>query len=56
MRLLPYQLPLVISKSEGIRVWDVEGKELIDMNMGYGPLLFGHRSRIVTDAIKKSLN
>ncbi|WP_340022742.1 aspartate aminotransferase family protein [Paenibacillus sp. FSL K6-1096] len=55
MRLLPYQLPLVISKSEGIRVWDVEGKELIDMNMGYGPLLFGHRSRIVTDAIKKEL-
>lgn len=56
MRLPSYHLPLVISKSQSAFVWDAEGNELIDMNMGYGPLIFGHRSPIVIDAIKRELD
>ncbi len=42
MRVLPYHLPLVAERGEGSRVWDVEGREYIDLNMAYGPLIFGH--------------
>ncbi|SJM93494.1 hypothetical protein [Crenothrix polyspora] len=36
MRVLDYHLPLMIERAEGAHVWDVSGKRLIDMNMGYG--------------------
>lgn len=55
MRVLDYHLPLVIERAEGARIWDADGNELIDMNMGYGPLLFGHRPRLVTEAIEREL-
>lgn len=55
MRVLDYHLPLVIERTEGARVWDADGNELIDMNMGYGPLLFGHRPPFVTEAIIEEL-
>ena len=43
MRVLPYHLPLVATRGEGSRVWDADGQEYIDLNMAYGPLIFGHR-------------
>lgn len=55
MRLPTYHLPLVIKRADGVRVWDADDNELIDMNMGYGPLIFGHRSPIVVDAINKEM-
>ncbi len=55
MRVLDYHLPLVIDRTEGATVWDVDGNDLIDMNMGYGPLIFGHRPRLVTEAIEREL-
>ncbi len=42
MRVVPYHLPLVAQRGKGARVWDADGNEYIDMNMAYGPLLFGH--------------
>ena len=55
MRVLDYHLPLVIDRADGAHVWDADGNELIDMNMGYGPLIFGHRSPIVIGAIEAEL-
>jgi len=55
MRVLEYHLPLVVDYAEGVHVWDVDGNELIDMNMGYGTLIFGHRSQVVTNAIRREL-
>jgi glutamate-1-semialdehyde 2,1-aminomutase len=55
MRVLPYQLPLVIDRAEGARIWDVDGNELIDMNMAYGPLVFGHRAAPIVEAIEADL-
>ncbi|MBI2435155.1 MAG: aspartate aminotransferase family protein [Candidatus Hydrogenedentes bacterium] len=55
MRVLPYHLPLAIDRAEGARVWDVDGNELIDMNMGYGPLIFGHRPAMVLRAIEEEI-
>ncbi len=56
MRVPDYHLPLVIDRADGAKIWDVDGNELIDMNMGFGPLIFGHRPRIVTEAIERELH
>src|ERR1700726_1842803 len=42
MRARAIPEPLVVQRAEGDRIWDVEGRELIDLNMGYGPHLFGY--------------
>jgi glutamate-1-semialdehyde 2,1-aminomutase len=55
MRVLPYHLPLVATRGEGSRVWDVEGQEYIDLNMAYGPLIFGHRPPQVIDAVARQI-
>jgi glutamate-1-semialdehyde 2,1-aminomutase len=51
MRVLPYHLPLVASHGRGSRVWDVDGNEYIDLNMAFGPLLFGHCPEHVIAAV-----
>lgn len=56
MRVLPYHLPLVADRGEGARVWDVDGKEYLDFNMAYGPLLFGHRPRTVIDSVVRQIS
>jgi glutamate-1-semialdehyde 2,1-aminomutase len=55
MRVLPYHLPLVAQRGEGCRIWDVDGREYIDLNMAYGPLLFGHRPKRVTRAVARQI-
>lgn len=51
MRILGIPIPLVVRNAEGCRLWDVEGNELIDLNMGYGPHLFGYADRDVVGDI-----
>ena len=55
MRVLPYHLPLVAERGEGPRVWDADGNEYIDLNMAYGPLIFGHRPPAVIDAVTRQI-
>ncbi|TWU33645.1 Glutamate-1-semialdehyde 2,1-aminomutase [Novipirellula aureliae] len=56
MRVLSYHLPLVAERGEGARVWDVDGKEYLDLNMAYGPLLFGHCPQRVIDSVVKQIS
>ncbi len=56
MRVLPYALPLVADRAEGSRIWNVEGDEFLDMNMSYGPFLFGHRPQFVVDAVMRQIS
>jgi glutamate-1-semialdehyde 2,1-aminomutase len=55
MRVLPYHLPLVADRGEGARLWDVEGNEYIDLNMAYGPLLFGHCPKHVIASVTRQI-
>jgi glutamate-1-semialdehyde 2,1-aminomutase len=55
MRVLPYHLPLVAVRGEGSRVWDADGQEHIDLNMAYGPLIFGHRPQPVIEAVVRQI-
>jgi len=55
MRVLPYHPPLVIDRGAGCRIWDVDENEYIDLNMGFGPLLFGHRPKFLIEAVTRQL-
>ncbi|WP_432839333.1 aspartate aminotransferase family protein [Dactylosporangium sp. CA-092794] len=55
MRNLGIQTPLVLDRSAGCRIWDVEDNELIDVNMGYGPHLFGYADPDVLGAVADRL-
>jgi glutamate-1-semialdehyde 2,1-aminomutase len=55
MRNLGIQHPLVVDRSAGCRIWDVEDNELIDVNMGYGPHLFGYADPDVLGVVAQRL-
>ena len=55
MRVLPYHLPLVADRGEGARVWDVDGNEYLDLNMAFGPLLFGHCPKHVIESVTRQI-
>src|SRR5688572_12489284 len=43
--------PVVAARAEGARIWDVDGREYIDFVLSWGPLVLGHASPIVLDAL-----
>ncbi|MFG6107346.1 aminotransferase class III-fold pyridoxal phosphate-dependent enzyme [Leptothoe sp. EHU-05/26/07-4] len=47
--------PIVGTRAEGARLWDVDGNEYIDITMGFGVYLFGHRPDFVQQAITTQL-
>ena len=55
MRAAAIPEPLVVQRAKGDRIWDVEGRELIDLNMGYGPHLFGYADPDLTVALAGQL-
>lgn len=48
--------PKYLVKGKGSHVWDVDGNEYIDYNMGIGPLSLGYAYPKVDEAIKKQLD
>src|ERR1700744_467486 len=48
--------PLVVRRAEGDRIWDVEGRELIDVNMGYGPHLLGYGNQELAAALGRQVS
>jgi glutamate-1-semialdehyde 2,1-aminomutase len=55
MRVLPYHIPFVADRGAGSHIWDVDGNEYLDLNMAYGPLLFGHRPPQVIEAVTRQI-
>ena len=50
----PY--PSFISRGEGGMMCDVDGNELIDLCLGYGPLILGHGHPTVFEAVMRQAN
>ena len=44
-------LEMCFDRGEGSRFWDVDGNSYLDYSLGYGPLIFGHKPRAVTEAV-----
>ncbi len=51
---ITYQI--VMERSQGARMWDVDGNEYVDALNGFGVNLFGWRPDFVTDAIRSQLD
>jgi amino acid adenylation domain-containing protein len=47
--------PVVGARSEGSRLWDVDGNEYVDFTMGFGAHFFGHRPPFVVAAVDEQL-
>ncbi|GAB6060067.1 glutamate-1-semialdehyde 2,1-aminomutase [Desulfonatronum parangueonense] len=48
--------PLFINRASGSRMWTVEGQELIDYVMSWGPMLLGHSHPAVVDAVHQAVD
>jgi glutamate-1-semialdehyde 2,1-aminomutase len=46
--------PFYVRAGKGSKVVDLDGNEVIDCAMGYGPLILGHAHPVVTDAIREA--
>src|SRR5947209_19744609 len=44
-------LEMCFDRGEGSRFWDIDGNSYIDYSLGYGPLVFGHKPKVVNDAV-----
>ncbi len=47
--------PVSIHHAEGPFAWDADGSRFLDLNMGFGALLVGHRHPQVMDAVQRQL-
>src|SRR5438094_922652 len=47
--------PLYFDRAEGCRLWDLDGKEYIDLCCSHGATLLGHGDRRVRRAIEQAL-
>ncbi|MBV9107846.1 MAG: amino acid adenylation domain-containing protein, partial [Gemmatimonadetes bacterium] len=47
--------PIVGERSEGSRLWDLDGNEYVDFTIGFGVHFFGHRPRFILDAVEAQL-
>lgn len=54
---LPEHWPAYFSRAKGVRVWDLEGRELIDMSiMGIGTNTLGYGHDVVDDAVRVAID
>src|SRR3954467_10652600 len=51
IRKMEQPVPLYFARGVGPRVWDVDGNEYIDFQLGQGALLYGHAPAGMADAI-----
>lgn len=47
--------PIMAERSQGARIWDVDGNEYIDVSMGFGVHLFGHNAPFIVEALERQL-
>jgi len=47
--------PIYVRSMEGARITDVDGNEWLDLTMGAGPHVLGHRPKVIEDALHEQL-
>ncbi|UCF49148.1 MAG: glutamate-1-semialdehyde 2,1-aminomutase [Thermoplasmatales archaeon] len=50
----PY--PFFVSKGQGAKIFDEEGKSYVDYCLAFGPLILGHNNPIIRRTVEKRLN
>ncbi len=49
------RVPIFIERGKGSKIYDVDGNEYIDFVQSYGPMILGHRNKVVDKTIRKHL-
>ncbi len=47
--------PIVVERSEGCYLYDIDGNRYVDMLNGFGPNFFGHNAPFIRDALEEQL-
>ena len=47
--------PFMVVRGEGARIWDADGRELIDFVLSWGPLVLGHAAPVVLEALERTM-
>jgi glutamate-1-semialdehyde 2,1-aminomutase len=47
--------PFVVTRGKGSRIWDADGRELIDFVLSWGPLVLGHAPAPVLEALNATM-
>ncbi|MEO6995118.1 MAG: amino acid adenylation domain-containing protein [Lacunisphaera sp.] len=47
---------IVVTRSAGSRLWDIDGNEYIDLLNGFGPNFLGHSADVITTALKEQVD
>ena len=47
--------PIVVGKSKGVKLWDIDGNEYVDFTCGFGSNLLGHTHDITVKAITEQV-
>lgn len=47
--------PIIVERSSGSKLWDVDGNEYVDLTCGFGSCFLGHRAPVVTEAVARQL-
>ena len=50
----PY--PFVTRRADGPYIYDIDGNEIVDFALGYGPMILGHRHPKVVEAVKDQVD
>ncbi|WP_439594934.1 aminotransferase class III-fold pyridoxal phosphate-dependent enzyme [Falsiroseomonas sp.] len=50
---LPTGYPQYFSRAEGCRLWDVDGREVVDFMSSWGPIVLGHHDPVVEEAARR---
>lgn len=48
--------PIIAERSEGSRIWDIDGNDYIDFTNDFGQIFFGHRPPFIMEAVEKQLD
>ena len=48
--------PQFMARGEGARIWDVDGREFIDLMCTFGPILLGHAHPEVVEAVRSAVS
>jgi 4-aminobutyrate aminotransferase-like enzyme len=51
-----YDIPLIVSKADGVYIYDIEGKRYLDAYSGVATVSLGHCNRRVNDAVKAQMD
>jgi glutamate-1-semialdehyde 2,1-aminomutase len=51
-----WPIPAFIDRGEGAYVYDIDGRRYVDVNLGFGVMILGHRHPVVMQALRSQLD